>query len=149
MQRSLRMTALWIFLSSVALVACAGMSAPSSPTATTSDSSLMVEYRQNGGFAGLDDRLEIRNNGQATLTTRGKTAHFTLRPATLDTLRASLDAADFAKLGGKHVPAKPGADLIEYVVTYRGNTVTTADTAIPAGLQPSLDMLNQIIEGQR
>jgi hypothetical protein len=31
------------------------------------------------------------------------------------------------------------------VITYRGHTVRTMDTAVPEALRPALDLLNQIV----
>jgi hypothetical protein len=114
-------------------------------TGTTSSSTL-VEYRRSGGFAGLDDRLVIEVNDQATLTRKTEHYEFVLDRDTINELQTLLDNAEFSKLGKEYLPSHQGSDLFEYVVSYKGHTVRTMDTAVPEALWPVLELLNQIIE---
>jgi hypothetical protein len=106
----------------------------------------MVDYRRSGGFVGLDDHLSIDANRQAQLTRRTTRAAFTLPADQFKQLNAVFASANFTSLRAEYMPSLGGADRIEYVITYNGHMVQTADTAIPESLQPVLDLLNQIIE---
>ena len=109
-------------------------------------SGMLIEYCRSGGFAGLDDRLVINVNGQATLTRKAEHYEFVLDGDTMNQLLTLLDNAEFSKLRGEYLPPRKGSDLFEYVVTYKGHTVRTMDTAVPQSLQPILESLNQIVE---
>ncbi len=113
--------------------------------AKTASSDTLVEYTRTGGIAGLDDRLIVRANGQATLTRRDQRYEFALERETLTQLQSLLDSAQFTRLSGEYLPSRPGADLFTYAITYRGHMVRTMDTAVPEALQPALDLLNQTV----
>jgi len=112
----------------------------------TTASGILGEYRRIGGFAGLDDHLVINMNGQVTLTRKTEQYEFVLDRATMKQLQTLFDNAEFSKLRREYLPSRQGSDLFEYVVTYKGHTVRTMDTAVPESLQPILELLNQIIE---
>jgi hypothetical protein len=112
----------------------------------TTTSGILIEYRRSGGFGGLDDRLIINVNGQATLTRKAEHYEFVLDRDTMNQLLVLLDNAEFSKLRREYLPPRQGSDLFEYVVTYKGHAVRTMDTAVPDSLLPILELLNQIIE---
>lgn len=119
----------------------AGCAAPAARPVTAP----LVQYQRTGGIAGFDDQLVIAADGQATLTRRGATSTFTLDKAALAGLTEALDKAGFAGLQAEYLPTGQGADLFDYVVTYRGHAVHTQDTAVPEALQPVLTALNEVI----
>jgi hypothetical protein len=108
----------------------------------------LIEYRRRGGFVGLDDRLVIMENGEAILTRGSEHFEFTLDSDTINRLRTLFEEARFSQLRKEYLPSRAGADLFEYVMTYRGHSVRTMDGAVPSSLQPILEALNQIVEGQ-
>jgi len=108
-------------------------------------SETLVEYNRTGGIAGFNDRLVIQANGQATLTRRDQSSEFVLDRDTLTRLQALLDDAQFTQLDAEYRPSGSGADLFTYVITYRGHTVRSMDTAVPEALQPALELLKQIV----
>lgn len=112
----------------------------------TAPSAALIEYRRGGGFVGLDDHLVISVDGQATLTRQTKSYEFEVDSDTMDQLQTLLDNAGFRKLRGEYLPPREGSDFFEYVVTYKGHTVRTMDTAVPESLQSILELLNQIVE---
>jgi len=85
-------------------------------------------------------------NGQATLTRKAEHYEFILDRDTMNQLQTLFDDAEFSKLRREYLPSRQGSDLFEYVVTYKGHTVRTMDTAVPEALWPVLELLNQIIE---
>ncbi len=117
--------------------------------ATVGSAGSLVEYSRTGGFAGVNDRLIIDTGGKAVLATKAAKSEFTVSRDVLDKLRKSLDDAGFAKLKKEYLPAPGSADLFEYLITYQGYTVRTADSAVPEKLQPAFDLLNGIIAGER
>lgn len=125
------------------LAALAGLWAGCTPGASPGP---LLEYSRSGGIAGFDDHLVVESSGKAVLTRRTARSEFTVDPAMLSQLQATAEQADFAKLRGEHLPARPGADLFEYVLIYKGNRVRTMDTAVPESLQPLLQLLNQVVE---
>jgi hypothetical protein len=113
-----------------------------------SSSETFIAYRRSGGFAGLDDHLVIKKNGEAILTRRSERYEFTLDDDTTDRLRTLFQEAEFSQLRRQYLPSQQGADLFEYVVTYRGHTVRTMDGAVPSSLQPVLEALDRIVQAQ-
>ena len=116
--------------------------------AKVSPSETLIEYRRGGGFAGLDDRLIIKKSGEVILTRKLKRSEFTLDSDTIRHLQTLFEDANFSQLRKEYLPSRPGADLFEYVVTYKGHTVRTMDGAVPPPLQPILEALDQIIESR-
>lgn len=115
------------------------------PSPVAQPSEVLVEYRRSGGLIGADDRLVIRLNGLTTRATRGGRQEFTLPEATLAQLTAALERADFPALRERYEPKSDGADRFGYTVIYQGKTVRATDDAVPATLQPALQLLNGIL----
>ena len=113
-----------------------------------SPSEVLIEYRRSGGFAGLSDHLIIKKSGEATLTRKSGHSEFTLDGDTMKRLQLLFEEANFSQLRKEYLPSRPGADLFEYIVTYKGHTVRTIDGAVPPSLGPILEALNQIVESQ-
>ena len=116
--------------------------------ARTSESGTWVKYERSGGIAGLDDHLRISANGEAVLDSRSQRHEFSLSPDTVNRLESLFEAAKFSGLEEEYLPSSQGADRLEYVVTYEGHTVRTADGAVPSSLQAVLDALNQIVQNR-
>jgi len=107
---------------------------------------LLLDYQRSGGIAGLDDHLLITNSGVITLTRKGQAFGGQLDAAQMQNLQATLAAAQFATLDAEYLPARQGADYLEYLITYAGHQVKTFDTATPQALQPLLALLSEIIK---
>jgi hypothetical protein len=113
-----------------------------------SSSGTLIEYRRSGGFAGWDDHLVIKENGEAILTRGLERREITLDSDTVNRLRSRFQDAEFSELRRRYLPSREGADLFEYVITYKGHTVRTMDGAVPSSLQPVLEALNQIVQSE-
>lgn len=111
------------------------------PAATT-----LLEYQRTGGIAGLDDRLVIDSAGKAALTRKDQEFSFTLSADELKAIEDGLAAVKFSQLEEEYLPANQGADLFDYQLTYGGYTVHLVDTAVPEGMLPVLELLNQLME---
>lgn len=109
---------------------------------------VLIEYHRSGGFAGLDERLAVTPDGKATLTRGGRTLTFDLTPEALRDLQRIFEEAAFPTLRSRYLPDRKGNDLFEYVITCRGHTVRTMDTAVPESLQPVIQALNQLVARQ-
>jgi hypothetical protein len=107
---------------------------------------IILEYHRTGGLVGLDDHLTIDREGNAVLKRKNAQAEFALDVKTLNRLETMFNTAAFSRLKKAYLPPQPGADLIEYTITYHGHTVQMMDIAIPEILQPILESLNQIVE---
>lgn len=105
-----------------------------------------IDYYRSGGFAGFDDHLQLAATGKAVVTRRNKAYEGTVDAGQMEQIRALLDKADFTHLANEYLPARPGADLIEYTLTYTGHSVRTMDSATPPALQPLLAVLNSIVD---
>jgi hypothetical protein len=108
----------------------------------SSHSPTLVEFHRSGGIAGFDDRLLIRADGSAHLSRRQAALDFTIPPDTLERLRTLLAEVAVDSLRAEYLPPRAGADLFEYVVTFRGKRIRCVDTAIPSELQPLVQLLN-------
>jgi hypothetical protein len=104
----------------------------------------LVEYERSGGVAGHQDRLEIKQDGRATVTKRGERRELELAPALLQRIADTLDHAKLQDLPAEN-PAQ-GQDLMTYRVTYRTRTIRAMDTAVPWPLQGVLRVLNEILD---
>jgi hypothetical protein len=137
--------AIWL---AILLSACKAIPVSPDQAGTTAPPSnkTLVEYRRIGGIAGLDDHLIITDNGTITLTRRDKSLNGQLDAAQLQKLQQTLVAAKIDQLDAEYLPAKPGADYMEYVIVYTDHQVRTVDTAVPDALQPLLALLNGIIK---
>ncbi|MGI5402856.1 protealysin inhibitor emfourin [Streptomyces sp. CA-135486] len=113
----------------------ASPSGPPSPSASTSPvpARTLVEMTVTGGFAGVNDRLVVQNDGTyKTYKKAGPGRSGRMSPAELAALRRALEKADFAHLP-REATGSPVADGFTYRITYEGHTVTTDETArLPA-----------------
>ena len=165
--------AMWVLLALAAPLAVAGCggssstssasSAPSggSPASPTSASSVapsptpaspapagtgtLVQFGRTGGFAGLSDSFEVREDGRFTLV-RTKPAvqkSGQLTATELADLRRVLAESGFASL--PKVQAARGADLFNYQVTYRDSQIMAQDGAIVPQLRPVISMLSGLV----
>jgi len=101
----------------------------------------LIEFHRSGGIAGREDHVVVMSDGTARLSRRGVTADFRVAPDTLTELRALIERVDFRAMREEYVPARRGADLYEYVVIYQDRRIRMMDTAIPAELQPLVQLL--------
>lgn len=101
----------------------------------------LIEFQRSGGIAGREDRVRVMSDGTAQLSRRGVAADFQVAPDTLTELRALIERVDFRAMRDEYLPARQGADLYEYVLTCKGRRIRTMDTAVPAELQPLVQLL--------
>ena len=116
-----------ILVATISVAACSGLTTGSdAPTdAAPSDAappSAMVVTR-TGGFAGVNDVVEIQADGTATVSSRtGETSPCTPDPAAVERLRA----IDLAAVGTAP-PKSPIADGFVYSVTAAGGAATAGE----------------------
>ena len=93
----------------------------------------LVVYSRSGGVGGIDERLRISSDGEATLSYGPpvESDHsFQLSDAQLTDIQSQLAAADFDS-----IPANPEptgcADCFEYTIEYGGRTIFYDDASPP------------------
>jgi len=94
---------------------------------------VFVTFSQTGGVAGIDERVRIESDGNATVTL-GEPSNtersFELTDAELDHITTLVEAADFDSM-----PAEPQptgcADCFVYTVEHAGDSVTYDDAIEP------------------
>lgn len=123
-------------LYAIALAAIAGCASVSSQAPA------LVEYQRSGGIAGREDRLVVNSDGSVHLYRRGAVSEFKVNGDTLARLRQLLEAIRFDTLRAEYRPSRPGADLFEYVLVYKDRRIHAVDTAVPAELQPLIQLLS-------
>jgi hypothetical protein len=106
---------------------------------------VIVEIVKSGGFMGLDQRMEISNNGHGILTGTpdAKPEGFDLSEEEMDDLRRVLADAGFSKYAGQDFPCE-GADQFTYTVAHAGDTVSMCDNRIPEELGAAVGLLESI-----
>ncbi|WP_248963138.1 hypothetical protein [Sphaerisporangium perillae] len=99
-----------------------------------------VELREQGGFAGLDDRVIVYTDGCARLSHRtGPAVHTCLTRTETRALRSSLKHLRL----GRTETQPPGADFIKYTITYRGHRVSRY--TLPSTWKPVVRRLEKIL----
>lgn len=128
-----------------------GVTVPASPVASPATpapqtAGTLVEFRRQGGFAGLSDRLVVHGDGAFELT-RAKppvSRQGQLTGAELTDLELKLAHARLAP----HPTAPPsakGSDLFVYVVDWDTFHVVTQDGSVPPALNPLLSTLSGLV----
>jgi hypothetical protein len=110
-------------------------------------SDLQIAFTWSGGFVGRDDRLDIRPDGAARLTTRSGATRFQLSESELAKLRTLIEAADLPNVPPLKEP-QGVADGFLYTITYDGHTITWGDggQAPPAGVARLGSFLSELVE---
>ena len=106
---------------------------------------VFIDYHRTGGIAGTDDRVVIFDNGVAVISSRQVKTEIALNASDLDRITAMLVQAQFPILQENYPAPRGSADLMNYTISYHSKTVTVQDTAIPPGIQPVIDEMNQIL----
>jgi hypothetical protein len=122
-------------------------SAPNTPAATPSPSlgTTLVEYARQGGLAGLDDRIIVKQDGEYTMIRRARpTTTRRLSPEELTRLRKLLDASDFAKIPSVN-PGNNITDGFKYRIVYQGREVLAEDGGVPPKLEEVFGTLDVIL----
>ncbi|MFD4376363.1 hypothetical protein [Streptomyces sp. NPDC058486] len=112
-------------------------------TATTEPraGAVLVEVGVSGGFAGVDNRLVVREDGSWTLRSRNKEPRDgRMTPEALAELRAALTDPAYARVPDRP-SGRPVADGFQYSVTYDDRVVIADDGERPAALQRVFDAL--------
>lgn len=135
-----------VFTALAALVFLAGcVTDTQEPGDSPSPPLLVVEYTRTGGIAAFDDRLVVFDNGQAVYSRRNKTGEFTIPTAQLTELQTLLMNADFPSLALSYPAPSPGADYLQYNITYREKTVTTETGGVPDALLAVIGRLDALL----
>jgi hypothetical protein len=108
----------------------------------------LVVYTKSGGVAGVNEHLEIDDDGAATLTVGyqpDQVQRFELGADQLEQLRGLLEEADFA--GVDPGPGIGCADCFQYEIAYAGTTTAFAEIAgIPDSVGRVVTTLGEIVD---
>ena len=111
-----------VLVATISVAACSGPASGSPAASETVPPSAMVVTR-TGGFAGVNDVVEIAADGTATVASKtGVTSRCTPSPAAVERLRA----IDLAAVGTAP-PKTPIADGFVYSVTSAGEAATAGE----------------------
>ena len=135
--------ACFVCLVAAAIVACC-ISTQETQALPGTPPAVLVDYHRVGGIPGYDDRLVIFDNGAAIVSSRMASHEIRLNQTDLDQISSIFTNAQFSMLESNYT-AQLGTDLVHYIITYRGKTVNTEDSATPPQLQQVIDVLNRII----
>lgn len=112
---------------------------------TTDEGGWPLAFHRTGGIAGFDKRLAIEGDGTAVWQDGDERMEFQVGEETLVALQTLLEAADFRELPDATPVPPGGADFFFYSITYAGHTIRFHDQAVPAGIEPLLNLINEIL----
>ncbi|MEV0973878.1 hypothetical protein [Microtetraspora glauca] len=132
---------MWRIALLAALVLVFGASMTSSAQAVTAQKKVLVQLREQGGFAGLDDRVTVYTDGCVRLSRRtGPAAARCLTGGEMRGLRADLRHLRV----GRSEARPPGADFIKYTLAYRGHRA--GRYTLPGTWTPVVRRLERILQ---
>ena len=105
-----------------------------------------VTYTRGGGVAGRTDRLVVRPDGSATLTTRKGEKAVKLSPEEVSKVADELRRANLPALPSSSVADPPAPDAFAHRVVYRGTTVTADDPSMPDALRGLVATLGGLVD---
>jgi hypothetical protein len=104
-----------------------------------------VRFSRGGGIAGLQQELVIARDGQARVTSRGRTvARFQVGRAERDAIARDLRRARFKTLPKDASPGPPVPDDFGYTVTYAGHASSAQGSRMPDRFARAIDTLGDL-----
>ena len=107
-------------------------------------------YERTGESNGVDDRVDLRVDGVATVSTRSHDESRVEVPRDeMAHLRRAVEAVDWASIQGDH--SEPGVDVVTYELRYEDHIVTWTDIDTHVGdeIGPVVVPLNDILSTVR
>jgi hypothetical protein len=132
-----------VLLVAVATTACLGVKTP--PLSRPEPPSIFVDYHRSGGFAGLDDRLVIFDNGIAILSRKNASTEIHMNQTDLTRITGIFSEAQYSLLQESYTARRGAADYFRYTISYDGKKVIAEDSAVPPSLLPVIAEMNRII----
>jgi hypothetical protein len=107
-----------------------------------------VRFSRGGGIAGLQEELVIAPDGQARVTSRGRTiARFKVPKAERDAIAGDLRQARFSSLPKDASPGPPVPDDFGYTISYDGHTSSAQGSRMPDRFTRASDTLGDVARG--
>ncbi|GLX00584.1 hypothetical protein [Microtetraspora sp. NBRC 16547] len=132
---------IWRIALLAALVLFLGATMTSPAQAVTAQKKVLVQLREQGGFAGIDDRVTVYTDGCVRLSRRtGPAVDACLTSGEIRGLRRDLKQL---RLGSSETQP-PGADFIQYTLSYQGHR--TARYTLPSTWSPVVRRLEKILQ---
>ena len=102
-----------------------------------------VRFSRGGGIAGLQEELVIAPDGQARVTSRGRTIErFNVTKAQRDAIARDLES--FKTLPKDASPGPPVPDDFGYTVTYDGHSSSAQGSRMPDRFARTIDTLGDL-----
>ncbi|MEU6782437.1 hypothetical protein ABZ912_24830 [Nonomuraea angiospora] len=129
-----------IVLVPVLLPALTLSAAPAPAQAAVAPKKVLIDYRKQGGFAGLSDHVIVYANGCVRLSRRtGPTVAKCLTGREDRRLRTYLKGLKL----GRSEPTPQGADFLKYTLVYKKHRVSRY--TLPPSWQPVVQQLDKIM----
>jgi hypothetical protein len=104
-----------------------------------------VRFSRGGGIAGLQQELVIAPDGQARVTSRGRTVEqFRVTDEDRKAIADDLQAARFSGLPKDASPGAPVPDDFGYTVSYDGHTSSAQGSRMPDRFARAIETLGDI-----
>ena len=95
-----------------------------------------LTFKLTGGDAFRSDRMTVRPDGSAQVTTRAGEKPAKLTPEELSTVSDQLDGAELEDIPEDSLTEPPMPDALSYSFVYKGREVSTDDGSLPEDLEP-------------
>ena len=109
-----------------------------------------LEYERTGGLGGVEDHVELGENGVATVSTRDlDELRLEVPMGVMVDLKRSVEELDWEAIEGRHLAGGP--DVFNYEVRFDDHVVswTDADREVADDLSPMVARLNDIVSEAR
>src|SRR5262249_58628001 len=103
-----------------------------------------LQYTRTGGLAGDMDKLTIKRDGHASVSTKRGHRSFTLSKAEGSRVKSQLAKADLGSINIRR-PNGPVSDGYSYSLRYDGRQYGFSTGSIPASVGPLLNTLDGLV----
>lgn len=105
----------------------------------------MIEFSVDGGFANLARSISIASDGTVDRVRSRQASSGQLTAEQVAAIVAELDQSGLFDRDREYPPPPGAADLQRYQISYRGVTVVSYDTTVPAELAGAIGLLEQAL----
>lgn len=147
-----RMRAWLVILLCLGLAACGGEEEKGAPAASGGGGggeaglAAPLTFKLTGGDAFRSDRITVRPDGTAQVTTRKGENPAKLTREELATVSDQLDDAELAKIPEDSLTDPPLPDALAYSFVYEGREVSTDSGSLPDRLKPLIGTFIKLVD---
>jgi len=115
------------------------------------ESNILIELRRTGGFAGVDERLQVYRDGKAVVETKKERKEFDIPESQLAAITKAIEQVEWDSLRKEYVPENTCCDLLTFEITYfapngQKYSVRMMSNSIPEDLMPVLEQLGVLLQ---